>query len=150
MKCLDVTICTMPDAGAQSFFSQHYPALERLRYWPYSDSEERIDRLEIFLENHTALKHFQSTRPFFMANRDSLIGMNIQLDVLSAIYESCHRSVLQLNQFVDLLRGLHGRAAYKSLWLTFTDINASFDFRRFPSMGQYAHNIAGIGASRRR
>lgn len=114
LKFLHIHNCTVTDNV--DFFLQYFPTLEHLQYRPLV-TQKRIDQLKIFLEKHSNLKQFAACYHFLWANRDLLMQTDKQLDLLNVHFDS--KDQMPFDQFVNLLKVLHGRGFYKALKLTF-------------------------------
>lgn len=145
VKHLIVDQCYTLDGGVcQTIFSRHYPALVHFKFL---DNLEDVDRpigelLKTFLEKHPHLKHFECGNHFLWTNREVLMQANIQLDLLTIHFEQLHG----LDRFGAFLRKLHKRDFYKTLHLSFGDVNVSADIQNcsaiftLPSMKQLSIN----------
>lgn len=97
---------------AKSLFSEHYPALEHLRFKPHS-CDTPIDELKIFLEKHKNLKQFECNLPFLWTNRDLILHTNIQLDLFTIDFTQ--NSNIPSDQFVNFIKTLYASGFYKAL-----------------------------------
>lgn len=129
LKYLNVDQCYMLVGGvSNTIFSRHYPTLEHLKFLDdLEDVDRPIGKLKIFLEKHSNLNHLECGNRFLWTNRALLIETNIQLDLLTIHFEQ----LFEMNRFVYFLRKLFRRNFYKTLHLSFGDVNVSSDLQNF-------------------